>query len=49
MNKDKEVKDARARYIQDVVNRSKSSIRAVKKLSKELFLSTKTIYEDLKK
>lgn len=49
MNKPDEIKDKRAKYVQDVVNKSKSAARAVKKLSKELYLSADTIYRDLKK
>ena len=48
MNKDKGVKEARAKYVQDVVNKSKNTIKAVRKLSKDLFLSEKTIERDLK-
>ena len=50
MNKEEGVKEARAKYVQDRVNNStnKASIE-VAKLSQELFLSKKTIYDDLKK
>lgn len=49
MNKDQDVKDARAKYIQDVVNKSKRTGKAIAKLAKELFLSEKTIERDSKK
>jgi len=49
MNKDKEVKKARAKYVQGVINKSKNTDKAVKKLSRELYLSERTIYNDLKK
>lgn len=49
MNKDKDQKDARAKYIQGVVNKAKNTDKAVKKLSKELYLSERTIYGDMKK
>ena len=48
MNKDKDVKEARAKYVQGRVNKSKNSEKEVKKLSKELYLSIDTIYRDLK-
>jgi len=49
MNKDKDLKADRARYVQNTVNSSKKSSTAVNKLAKELFLSPQTIYDDLKK
>jgi DeoR/GlpR family transcriptional regulator of sugar metabolism len=49
MYKDKKVKENRAAYVQQVVNKSKDTIKAIKKLSNELFLSEKTIERDLRK
>jgi len=49
MHKEKDTLKARAKYVQDRVNKSKNSAKEVQKLSKELFLSKRTIYEDLKK
>lgn len=48
MNKDKDVKAARAKHFQDVVNKSKNSGKAVSKLAKDYYLSTDTVYRDLK-
>lgn len=50
MNKDKDVKKARAKYVQDYVNKSKNTIKAIKELANDkLFLSERTIERDLKK
>lgn len=49
MNKDQEIKDARAKYVQETVNQSERTDEAVTKLADELFLSKQTIYRDLVK
>lgn len=49
MNKTKDQHEARAKHIQNRVNNSKSTAKAVEKLKKELFISSDTIYRDLKK
>ena len=49
MNKDQATKDARAKYVQERINKSKNSSKEVAKLSKELFLSQQTIERDLKR
>lgn len=48
MNRDKKLKKQRADYVKAVVNKSDSTVKAVAKLSKRLFVSEKTIYRDLK-
>jgi len=49
MNKPNNILNARAKYVKNVVNKSKNTSKAIDKLSKELFLSPKTIERDLKK
>lgn len=49
MNKSEEQQAARAKHIQEIVNKSTNTAKAVRKLEKELFISSDTIYRDLKK
>lgn len=49
MNKNKEILKKRADYIKETINKSKNTIKAIQKLSAELYLSERTIERDLKK
>jgi len=49
MNKRKSLLDKRAEHIKWVVNNRKNTPRTIEKLSRELFLSERTIYRDLRK
>lgn len=49
MNKNKDISKKRADYIKDIVNKSKNTAKAIKKLSNELYLSERTIERDLNK
>jgi len=49
MNKPKTILDKRAEHVKNVVNKSKNTIKAIKKLSNELYLSERTIERDLRK
>lgn len=49
MNKNDNIRTARAKYVKECVNKSKNCTRAVEKLAKELFLSERTIERDLKR
>ena len=39
----------RAKYIQEVINNSKSTSKAVEKICKRLYISERTVYRDLQK
>lgn len=49
MNKTKDIKESRADYVKRIVNQSRKTDTAVTKLSRELYLSKRTIYRDLEK
>lgn len=49
MNKSKEILRKRAEHIKNVVNKSKNTTKAIKRLSNELYLSERTIERDLKR
>tara|TARA_R110002012_G_scaffold271164_3_gene456355 strand:- start:1527 stop:1676 length:150 start_codon:yes stop_codon:yes gene_type:complete len=49
MNKSKSKLEKRAEHIKNVVNKSKNTMKAIKRLSNELYLSERTIERDLKK
>ena len=49
MSESKKRLEARAHYVKQVVNNSKKTTKAVAKLANELFLTERTIYNDLKK
>ena len=40
--------DKRREFVKEVVNSSTSSTKAVRKLAKDLYLSERTIWDDLK-
>ena len=42
-------KKERAKYISDYINKSTSTTLAVRELTVKLFISERTVYEDLKK
>lgn len=48
MQRNKQLKKARIKHIKETVKRSSSTVDAVAKLSKKLFISPSTIYRDLK-
>jgi DeoR/GlpR family transcriptional regulator of sugar metabolism len=49
MNKNKKILEKRAQHIKNVVNKSKNTTKAIKKLSESLYLSERTIERDLKR
>lgn len=49
MNKNDDIRTARAKYVKKCVSESKNCTKVVKKLAKELFLSERTIERDLKR
>ena len=49
MIRDQSKRDARAVYVRKVVGRSTSISEAVTKLSKQLFISERTIWRDLQR
>lgn len=49
MNKSEKIRQERADYVKQRISKCKNTDKEVKKLSKELFLSERTIEKDLKR
>ena len=49
MNKSQKILKKRSDYIKGTINKSKNTLKAIKRLSNELYLSERTIERDLKK
>lgn len=49
MNKSEKIRQDRADYVKQRINKCTNTDREVKKLAKELFLSERTIEKDLKR